>query len=131
MQGSCIITGKSVFSFIDKFFKKGLNQLKLPDYVEVSYDRFCETENIINNNKGLTTRIKDKSGKVINIGTKDATGLMNLVSKDEIAYHERKTIFNNKIVKSADVTTSEKPSYNRTRLLKIFLDLGEVFSGRF
>ena len=56
---------------------------------------------------------------------------MNWVSNYEIAYDEVKTIFNDQIVKPADITASEKLSDNRTRLLKIFLDLGEIFSGRF
>ena len=56
---------------------------------------------------------------------------MDWVSNYEIAYDEVKTIFNGQIVKSADIIASEKLSDNRTRLLKIFLDLGEIFSGRF
>ena len=56
---------------------------------------------------------------------------MDWVSNYEIAYDEVKTIFNDQIVKSADIIASEKLSDNRTRLLKIFLDLGEIFSGRF
>ena len=43
--------------------------------------------------------IKDKSGKVINIGTKDAADLMKWVSKDEIAHDEVKTTFNDEIIK--------------------------------
>ena len=56
---------------------------------------------------------------------------MDWVSNYEIAYDEVKTIFNDQIVKSVDIIASEKLSDNRTRLLKIFLDLGEIFSGRF
>ena len=56
---------------------------------------------------------------------------MDWVSNYEIAYDEVKTIFNDQIVKSADIIASEKLSDNRTRLLKIFLDLGEIFRGRF
>ena len=56
---------------------------------------------------------------------------MDWVSNYEIAYDEVKTIFNDQIVKSADIIASEKLSDNRTRLLKTFLDLGEIFSGRF
>ena len=40
-------------------------------------------------------------------------------------------IFNDKIIKSANITALEKPSNNRTKLLKIFFDLGETFTGRF
>ena len=56
---------------------------------------------------------------------------MDWVSNYEIAYDEVKTIFNDQIVKSADIIASKKRSDNKTRLLKIFLDLGEIFSGRF
>ena len=79
----------------------------------------------------MTIRIKDKLGKVINIGTKDATYLMDQVSKNEITYDEAKTILNDKIVRSANIIALEKPSDNRTKLLKIFFALGEVFTGRF
>ena len=78
----------------------------MPDYVEVSYDRLYEIKYNIGNNKGLTASTKDKSGKVINIATKDAADLMDWVSKDEIAYDEVKTIFNDKIVKSVDLVAS-------------------------
>ena len=54
----------------------------------------------------MTASTKDKSGKVINIATKDAADLMDWVSKDEIAYDEVKTIFNDKIVKSVDLIAS-------------------------
>ena len=103
----------------------------MSDYVKVSSNRFYEIKNKIDNNKGLTIRIKDKLGKVINIGTKDATYLMDQVSKNEITYDEAKTILNDKIVRSANIIALEKPSDNRTKLLKIFFALGEVFTGRF
>ena len=56
---------------------------------------------------------------------------MDWFSKDKMAYDEVKMVFNDEIVKSADIIASEKTSDNRTRLLKILLDLGEVFSGKF
>ena len=103
----------------------------MPDYVKVSSNRFYEIKNNIDNNKGLTIRIKDKLGHVINIGTKDATYLMDQISKNEITYDEVKTILNDKIVRSANIIALEKRSDNRTKLLKIFFALGEVFTGRF
>ena len=51
---------------------------------------------------------------------------MDQVSKNEITYDEVKTIFNDKIIKSASIVGLEKPSDHRTKLLKIFFDLGEV-----
>ena len=51
-------------------------------------------------------------GKVINIDTKDAADLMDWVSKDEIAYDKVKTIFDDEIVKSADIIASEKREQN-------------------
>ena len=74
----------------------------------------------------MTTRIKEKSSKVQTIDPKDAADLMDQVSKNEITYDEVKTIFNDKIIKSASIIGLEKPSDNRTKLLKIFFDLGEV-----
>ena len=58
------------------FSKKQPDQLRLPDYVKVSYDRFYKIKNNIGNKKGLTTRIKDKLGKVIIIDTKDVADLI-------------------------------------------------------
>ena len=112
------------------FSKKDPDQLRLPDYVKVSYDRFYKIKNNIDNNKGLLIRIKDKSGKVIITDTKDAAALMDRVSKNGITYNKVKTIFNDEIIKSANIAL-EKPSNNRTKLLKVFFDLGEVFTGRF
>ena len=112
------------------FSKKDPDQLRLPDYVKVSYDRFYKIKNNIDNNKGLLIRIKDKSGKVIITDTKDAAALMDWVSKNGITYNKVKTIFNDEIIKSANIAL-EKPSNNRTKLLKVFFDLGEVFTGRF
>ena len=58
---------------------------------------------------------------------------MDQVSKNGITYNEVKTIFNDEIIKFAHITALEKPSNNRTKLLrtKVFLYLGEVFTGRF
>ena len=47
------------------FSEKEPDQLRLPEYVKVSYDRFYKIKNNIDNNKGLTTRIKDGLGKII------------------------------------------------------------------
>ena len=58
------------------FSKKQPDQLRLPDYVKVSYDIFYKIKNNIGNKKGLTTRIKDKLGKVIIIDTKDVADLI-------------------------------------------------------
>ena len=38
------------------FSEKVLDQLKLRDYVKVSYNRLYKIKNNIDNNKGLTTR---------------------------------------------------------------------------
>ena len=38
------------------FSEKALDQLKLREYVKVSYDRFYKIKNNIDINKGLTTR---------------------------------------------------------------------------
>ena len=46
------------------------------------------------------------------------------------SYNKLKTIFNDEIIKSANIAL-EKPSNNRTKLLKVFFDLGEVFTERF
>ena len=42
------------------FSRKESDQLQLPNYVKVSHDRFYKIKNNVDNNKGLTTRIKDK-----------------------------------------------------------------------
>ena len=64
--------------------EKEPDQLRLPEYVKVSYDRFYKIKNNIDHNKGLTTRIKDGSGKTIIIDTKYAADLMDQVSKSGI-----------------------------------------------
>ena len=68
------------------FIKKVSDQLQLPNYVRVSHDRFYKIKNNIDNNKDLTTRIKDKSGKTITIDTKYAVNLMDLILKNKSKY---------------------------------------------
>ena len=77
------------------------------------------------------TRIKGRSSKIIIIDTKYAADLIDLVSKNKITYDKVKLIFNDKILKSVNIVASEKPSENRTKLLKTFFDLGEVFTRKF
>ena len=113
------------------FSKKEPDQLRLPDYVKVSYDKFYKIKNNIDNTKSLTTRIKDKSGKAIIIDTKDAADLIDQITKNGITYNKVKMIFNDEISKSATIIALEKPNDNRTKLLNIFFDLGEVFTERF
>ena len=79
----------------------------------------------------MTTRIKGGLSKIIIIDTKHAADLIDLVSKNKITYDKVKLIFNDKILKSVNIVASEKPSENRTKLLKTFFDLGEVFTGKF
>ena len=111
------------------FSKKESDQLQLPNYVKVSHDRFYKIKNNVNNNKGLTTRIKDKSGKTITIDTKYAVNLMDLISKNKGKYDEAKRIFNDNDISSISSINSRKLSDNRTKLLRAFLDLREVFTG--
>ena len=113
------------------FSKKEPDQLRLPDYVKVNYDKFYRIKNNIDNNKSFTTRIKDKSGKVIIIDTKDAADLIDQITKNRITYNKVKMIFNDEISKSATIIALEKPNNNRTKLLNVFFDLGEVFNERF
>ena len=113
------------------FSEKEPNQLRLPYYVKVSDDRFYEIKNNINNNKSLATKIKDLPVKTINIGTKYAADLMDQVSKNETTYDEVKTIFHQKVIKSANINALEKLSDNRTKLLKTFLDWANVFTKKF
>ena len=110
------------------FRKKEPDQLRLPDYVKVNYDKFYRIKNNIDNNKSFTTRIKDKSGKVIIIDTKDAADLIDQITKNRITYNKVKMIFNDEISKSATIIALEKPNNNRTKLLNVFFDLGEVFN---
>ena len=87
------------------FSQKEPDQLKLPHYVKVSCNRFYKIKNNIDNNKGLTTWIKGKSGKIILIDTKDAADLMDWVSKNKVTYDKVKSIFNDKIIKFANIVT--------------------------
>ena len=96
----------------------------------MSYGKFYKIENNIDNIKVLTTRIKDELGKIITIHTKYAVNLMDFVSKNKATYDEAKTIFDDKIIESANIIASEKPNDNRNELLKVFLDLREVFTGK-
>ena len=112
------------------FSEKESDQLQLPNYVKLSHDRFYKIKNNIDNNKGLATKIKDKSGKVIIIDTKYAANLMNLILKNKVKYDEAKRIFNDNIIESISSINFEKPSSNRTKLLRVFLDLREVFTGK-
>ena len=75
--------------------------------------------------------IKDKSGKVIIIDTKDAADLIDQITKNRITNNKVKMIFNDEISKSATIIALEKPNNNRTKLLNVFFDLGEVFNKRF
>ena len=75
-------------------------------------------KNNINNNKGLTTRIKDKSGKIITTDTKYAVNLMDLISKNKDKNDEAKTVFNDNSIRSISSINSEKPSDNRKKLLR-------------
>ena len=112
------------------FSEKKSDQLQLPNYIKVSYGKFYKIENNIDNIKGLTTRIKDELGKIITIHTKYALNLMDFVSKNKATYDEAKTIFDDKTIESANIIASEKPNDNRNELLKVFLDLREVFTGK-
>ena len=83
----------------------------------------------ISNNKVQKIRIRFGSGKIIIIVTKYAADLMDMVSKKRMKYDKSRTIFNDEIIKSVNIIASEKPSDNRAKLLKAFLDLKEVFTG--
>ena len=65
----------------------------------------------------MKTRIKDKSGKVIIIDTKDAADLMDRVSKSGITYDKAKTVFNDQIIKSVNIVALKKPSNNIYKFL--------------
>ena len=58
------------------FSEKEPDQSTLPDYVKVSSNRFYEIKSNIDNNKGLMTRVRDTSGKIITIDVKDTSNLM-------------------------------------------------------
>ena len=96
------------------FSKKQPDQLRLPDYMNESSSRFYELKNNISNNKGLMTRVTDTSGKTITIDIKDASNLMDQISKNEITYDEVKMIFSNIIVSAADKIALTNPTNNKT-----------------
>ena len=54
---------------------------------------------------------------------------MDLISKNKDKYDEAKRIFNDNIIGSICSINSEKLSNNGTKLLRVFLDLREVFTG--
>ena len=80
------------------FRKKEPDQLRLPDYVKVNYDKFYRIKNNIDNNKSFTTRIKDKSGKVIIIDTKDAADLIDQITKNRTTYNKVKRFLMTRLV---------------------------------
>ena len=108
------------------FSEKEPDQSTLPDYVKESSNRFYEIKSNIDNNKGLMTRVKDTSGKIITIDVKDTSNLMYQISKNEITYDEVKMIFNNKISSAVDKIALTNPTNNKTKLLKIFFGMREV-----
>ena len=54
---------------------------------------------------------------------------MDLISKNKGKYDEAKRIFNDNDISSISSINSRKLSNNRTKLLRAFLDLREVFTG--
>ena len=88
------------------FSEKEPDQLRLPDYVKVSYDRFYEIKANIVSNKNLAPKVKNASGKTIIIILKDALDLIDQISKSNITYDVAKTIFDDKIVNEANIITS-------------------------
>ena len=96
------------------FSKKQPDQLRLPDYMNEGSSRFYELKNNISNNKGLMTRVTDTSGKTITIDIKDASNLMDQISKNEITYDEVKMIFSNISVSAADKIALTNPTNNKT-----------------
>ena len=79
--------------------RKRTRSIKAARYIKVSSNRFYELKNNIDNKKSLMTRVKDWSGKTITIDIKDASNLMDHISKNQITYDEVKMIFNYKIIK--------------------------------
>ena len=108
------------------FSEKEPDQSTLPDFVKESSNRFYEIKSNIDNNKGLMTRVKDTSGKIITIDVKNTSNLMYQISKNEITYDEVKMIFNNKISSAVDKIALTNPANNKTKLLKIFFGMREV-----
>ena len=88
------------------FSEKEPDQLRLPDYVKVSYDRFYEIKTNIANNKNLAPKAKNASGKTIIIKLKDALDLIDQISENNITHNVTRTIFDDKIVNEANIITS-------------------------
>ena len=111
------------------FREKEPDQLRLPGYVKVNYDRFYEIKTNIVNNKYLATTVKDASGKTINTDLKDTLDLIDQILKN-VTYNEVKKTFNDKIVNKANIIASPKLTNNRIKMFKIFFDLEQVLSGK-
>ena len=108
--------------------RKRTRSIKAARYIKVSSNRFYELKNNIDNKKSLMTRVKDWSGKTITIDIKDASNLMDHISKNQITYDEVKMIFNYKIISAGNKIAITNLT-DKTMLLKIFFDLREVLSG--
>ena len=108
--------------------QKRTRSIKAARYIKVSSNRFYELKNNIDNKKSLMNRVKDWSGKTITIDIKDASNLMDHISKNQITYDEVKMIFNYKIISAGNKIAITNLT-DKTKLLKIFFDLREVLSG--
>ena len=108
--------------------RKRTRSIEAARYIKVSSNRFYELKNNIDNKKSLMTRVKDWSGKTITIDIKDASNLMDHISKNQITYDEVKMIFNYKIISAGNKIAITNLT-DKTKLLKIFFDLREVLSG--
>ena len=108
--------------------RKRTRSIKAARYIKVSSNRFYELKNNIDNKKSLMNRVKDWSGKTITIDIKDASNLMDHISKNQITYDEVKMIFNYKIISVGNKIAITNLT-DKTKLLKIFFDLREVLSG--
>ena len=108
--------------------RKRTRSIKAARYIKVSSNRFYELKNNIDNKKSLMNRVKDWSGKTITIDIKDASNLMDHISKNQIIYDEVKMIFNYEIISAGNKIAITNLT-DKTKLLKIFFDLREVLSG--
>ena len=108
--------------------RKRTRSIKAARYIKVSSNRFYELKNNIDNKKSLMNRVKDWSGKTITIDIKDASNLVDHISKNQITYDEVKMIFNYKIISAGNKIAITNLT-DKTKLLKIFFDLREVLSG--
>ena len=108
--------------------RKRTRSIKAARYIKVSSNRFYELKNNIDNKKSLMNRVKDWSGKTITIDIKDASNLMDHISKNQVTYDEVKMIFNYKIISAGNKIAITNLT-DKTKLLKIFFDLREVLSG--